>query len=214
MAHVKLTSSDNYLYSLTEEFTRLVIAHLIPLTRSTLNNSITKPSMRPFNILIVALWGAVALATASNDDIVYEDPGESMTLEDKASFPPGLEWMRGRGVAVAELVFSGEIDVNSLPPPSEEWEYVRQFHSDMIFAQSGPVPVTEDGPEAESDKTTYKNVFGEEVTEEEYEVYLASKAKREKPFMGQIPCPARDASENARSGKTLPSAGGAKLSQI
>lgn len=80
----------------------------------------------------------------------------------------------------------------------------------MIFAQSGPVPITEDGEEAESDKTTYKKVFGEEVTEEEYELYLASKAKREKPFIGQIPCPAKDASGNARSGKVLPSAGGAR----
>lgn len=119
--------------------------------------------------------------------------------------------MRGRGVAVIELVFSGEIDVNLLPLSSEEWEYVRQFHSDMIFAETGPVPATEDGPDPESDKTTYKNVFDEEVTEEEYESYLASKAERERPFMGQIPCPAKDASENARSGKALPSAGGARV---
>lgn len=85
-----------------------------------------------------------------------------------------------------KLVQTGRVDVNSLPPPSEEADFIRQYHSDVISASTKPVLWIEGESEPEPGKTTYRDVWGKEVTREDYEAYLTADAKREKPFRDQF----------------------------
>lgn len=96
-----------------------------------------------------------------------------------SGFPPGLEWMRGRSGLVISQVFSGRLDINALPPPSEEHRLYSQLE-DVV-----QVSVGADGLTGEQHKT-YTDVYGREVTEAEHEAYMAKDAEMEKPFRGQL----------------------------
>jgi len=108
-------------------------------------------------------------------------PAQHATAKSSSSFPPGLEWMKGRSGLVIQMVVKGRLDINNLPPPGQDHLIYPQFE-DVVQAEVRAVPFGSD----QTQTTTYRDVYGRTVGRERYEAYVESEKRMKRPFCGQL----------------------------
>jgi len=108
-------------------------------------------------------------------------PAQHATAKSSSSFPPGLEWMKGRSGLVIQMVVKGRLDINNLPPPGQDHLIYPQFE-DVVQAEVQAVPFGSDQVQT----TTYRDVYGKPVSKERYEAYLAGEKMMARPFCRQL----------------------------
>jgi hypothetical protein len=121
---------------------------------------------------------AIYTSTSTSYPLLLNAPAQPKTLP---AFPSGLEWMKGHSMLIIMLVSNGRLAIADIPPPGQEHLIYPHFE-DVVLAS-----VNIDAMAGE--RKSFRDVYGNVKTEEDYEAYLEAEKSMPKPHCGQVQCP-------------------------